>query len=265
IQEFVQQSMRSAQLKSMQAGENSILIERDPSKLFYIAVIHTGTVSEELRKAINYATRSIKEDFGDVLDKWDGNIAKFEGVETYLDQILSISHAAIPEGVRFEMEGITSIEPGKTYMFQGKDVTRTHNIFRGLVEDHGSGLLVSRVHPQRLHPSIPEAGAECIWLSKTPTKRGVSPSNTTMILHEITTFVKENPRSVACLDGLEYLLVHNPLDEVVAFVSELTDMAQVDDFTMMIHVDPYALDDATLAKLSRNMVPVADRTPTVGR
>ncbi len=265
IQEFVQQSMRSAQLKSMQAGENNILIERDPSKLFYIAVIHTGSVTEELRRAINYATRSIKEDFGEVLVKWDGNIAKFEGVERYLDQILAISHAAIPEGVRFEMEGITSIEPGKTYLFQGKDVTRTHNIFRGLVEDAGSGLLISRVHPQRLHPSVPEAGAECVWLSKTPTKRGVSPSNTTMILHEITSYVKEHERTVVCLDGLEYLLVHNPLDEVVAFVNELTDMAQVDDFTMMIHVDPYALDDATLAKLSRNMVPVSDRTPANNR
>jgi hypothetical protein len=265
IQEFVQQSMRSAQLKSMQAGENNILIERDPSRLFYIAVIHTGTVSEELRRAINYATRSIKEDFGDVLERWDGNIAKFDGVERYLDQILAISHAAIPEGVRFEMEGITSIEPGKTYLFHGKDVTRTHNIFRGLVEEHGSGLLISRVHPQRLHPSIPEAGAECIWLSKTPTKRGVSPSNTTMILHEVTTFVKDNERTVVCLDGLEYLLVHNPLDEVVGFVNELTDMVQVDDFVMMIHVDPYALDDATLAKLSRNMVPVSDRTPPNNR
>ncbi|MCK5251902.1 MAG: DUF835 domain-containing protein [Thermoplasmata archaeon] len=265
IQEFVQQSMRSAQLKSMQAGENSILIERDPSRLFYIAVIHTGTVSEELRKAINFATMSIKEDFAKTLAKWDGNIAKFDGVERYMEPILAISHASIPEGVRFEMEGITSIEPGKTYMFHGKDVTRTHNIFRGLVEDAGSGLLISRVHPQRLHPSIPEAGAECIWLSKTPTKRGVSPSNTTMILHEIVTYVKENKRTVVCLDGLEYLLVHNPLDEVVAFVSELTDMVQVDDFIMMIHVDPYALDDATLAKLSRNMVPVSDRTPSNGK
>jgi archaellum biogenesis ATPase FlaH len=85
-----------------------------------------------------------------------------------------------------------------------------------------------------------------------------------MILHEITNHAKEHKRSVACLDGLEYLLVHNPLDEVVAFVSELTDMAQVDDFIMMIHVDPYALDDATLAKLSRNMVPVTDRTPSNG-
>jgi hypothetical protein len=264
IQEFVQQSMKSAQLKSMQAGENNILIERDPSRLFYISVIHTGTVTAELRKAINYSTRSIKDDYGDVLQKWDGNIAKFDGVEDHLDKILSISHASIPDGVRFEMEGITSIEPGKTFLFQGKDVTRTHNIFRGLVEDQGSGLLVSRVHPQRLHPSIPEAGAECIWLSKTPTKRGVSPSNTTMILHEITNHAKEHKRSVACLDGLEYLLVHNPLDEVVAFVSELTDMAQVDDFIMMIHVDPYALDDATLAKLSRNMVPVTDRTPSNG-
>ena len=265
IQEFVQQSMRSAQLKSMQAGNDNILIERDPSKLFYIAVIHTGIVTEELRKAINFATRSIKEEYGHVLERWDGNVAKFEGVERYLDQVLAISHAAIPEGVRFEMEGITSIEPGKTYLFQGKDVTRTHNIFRGLVEDAGSGLLISRVHPQRLHPSVAEAGAECVWLSKTPTKRGVSPSNTTMILHEITTYVKEHERTVVCMDGLEYLLVHNPLDELVAFVNELTDMAQVDDFTMMIHVDPYALDDSTLAKLSRNMVPVSDRTPANGR
>jgi hypothetical protein len=51
----------------------------------------------------------------------------------------------------------------------------------------------------------------------------------------------------------------------VAFVSELTDMVQVDDFIMMIHVDPYALDDSTLAKLSRNMVPVSDRTPSNGK
>ena len=157
------------------------------------------------------------------------------------------------------MEGITSIQSGKTFIFHGKDVTRTHNIFRGLLEEQGSGLLISRVHPQRLHPSIPEAGAECVWLSKTPTKRGVSPSNTTMILHEITTFVREHKRTVVCLDGLEYLLVPNPLDEVVGFVEELQDMVQVDDFIMMIHVDPYALEDTTLARLSRNMIPVTDK------
>jgi hypothetical protein len=259
IQEFVQQSMRSAQLKSMQAGENNILIERDPDRLFYIAVIHTGTVSEELRKAINNTTRSIKDNYGDVLRKWNGNIALFDGVENCLNDILVISHAHIPEGVRFEMEGITSIEPGKTFLFQGKDVVRTHNIFRGLLEEQGSGLLISRVHPQRLHPSIPDAGAECVWLSKTPTKRGVSPSNTTMILHEITTFIREHKRTVVCLDGLEYLLVQNPLDEVVGFVEELQDMVQMDDFIMMIHVDPYSLDDSSLSRLSRNMVPVSDR------
>ncbi len=259
IQEFVQQSMRSAQLKSMQAGEHNILIERDPGKLFYIAVIHTGTVSEELRKAINSATRGIKENYGHVLKKWDGNIAKFDGVEKNLQEILVITHAHIPEGVRFEMEGITSIEPGKTFLFHGKDVTRTHNIFRDLVIEQGSGLLISRVHPQRLHPSVAEAGAECVWLSKTPTKRGVSPSNTTMILHEITTYVRDHKRTVVCLDGLEYLLVQNPLDEVVAFVEELQDMVQMDDFIMMVHVDPYALDEVTLAKLSRNMVPVSDQ------
>ncbi len=259
IQEFVQQSMRSAQLKSMQAGENNILIERDPDRLFYIAVIHTGTVSEELRRATNEATRGIRENFGTLLKKWDGNIAKFDGVERFLQDILIITHAHIPEGVRFEMEGINSIEPGKTFLFQGKDVTRTHNIFRSLVEDAGSGLLISRVHPQRLHPSVSEAGAECVWLSKTPTKRGVSPSNTTMILHEITTYVRDHEDTVVCLDGLEYLLVHNPEDEVVAFVNELHDMVQVDNFVMMVHVDPDALDDTTLARLSRNMVPVSDR------
>ena len=265
IQEFVQQSMRSAQLKSMQAGEHNILIERDPDRMFYIAVIHTGTVSEELRKAINNTTRSIKDNYGDVLKKWNGNIALFDGVENCLNKILVITHAHIPEGVRFEMEGITSIEPGKTFLFLGKDIMRTHNIFRGLLEEQGSGLLISRVHPQRLHPSIPEAGAECVWLSKTPTKRGVSPSNTTMILHEITTYVREHKRTVVCLDGLEYLLVQNPLDEVVGFVEELQDMVQLDDFIMMIHVDPYALEDTTLARLSRNMVPVTDRSKTDSR
>jgi hypothetical protein len=259
IQEFVQQSMRSAQLKSMQAGENNILIERDPDRLFYIAVIHTGTVSEELRTAVNSTTRAIREHFSHILERWDGNIAKFDGVERYLQEILVITHAHIPEGVRFEMEGITSIELGKMYLFQGKDVTRTHNIFRGLVEEQDSGLLISRVHPQRLHGSIEEAGADCVWLSKTPTKRGVSPSNTTMILHEITTFVRERERTVVCLDGLEYLLVHNPLDEVMAFVNELSDMVQLEDFIMMVHVDPDALDEATLAKLSRDMVPVVDQ------
>jgi hypothetical protein len=259
IQEFVQQSMRSAQLKSMQAGENNILIERDPDRLFYIAVIHTGTVSEELRRAVNEATCNIREHHGELLKKWDGNIALFDGVERYLQEILVITHAHIPEGVRFEMEGISSIEMGKVFLFQGKDVTRTHNIFRGILEDQGSGLLISRVHPQRLHASIPEAGAECVWLSKTPTKRGVSPSNTTMILHEITTYVREHDATAVCLDGLEYLLVHNPEDEVVAFINELHDMVQVDNFIMMVHVDPDALDEATLARLARDMVPVSDR------
>ena len=258
IQEFVQQSMRSAQLKSMQAGDSNILIERDRKRNFYIAVIHTGSVSDELRRAVNGATRAVQERFGKVLERWDGNLAKFDGVDELLQNILVITHAHIPEGVRFEMEGITSIEPGKTFLLQGKDVTRTHNIFRGLVEEHGSGLLISRVHPQRLHPGIAKAGAECVWLSKTPTKRGVSPSNTTMILHEISTYVRGHPGTVVCLDGLEYLTVHSPVEEVVKFLNELTDMAQVEGFIMMVHVDPSALDASTLSKLSRDMVRVSE-------
>jgi hypothetical protein len=258
IQEFVQQSMRSAQLKSMQAGDSNILIERDRKRNFYIAVIHTGSVSEGLRRAVNDATRAVHEKFGKLLERWDGNLAKFDGVEELLQDILVITHAHIPEGVRFEMEGITSIEPGKTFLLQGKDVMRTHNIFRSLVEEHGGGLLISRVHPQRLHPGIAKAGAECVWLSKTPTKRGVSPSNTTMILHEISTYVRDHSGTVVCLDGLEYLTVHSPVEEVVKFLNELTDMAQVDGFIMMVHVDPTSLDVATLSKLSRDMVRVSE-------
>ena len=258
IQEFIKQSMRSAQLKSMQAGDSNILIERDRKRNFYIAVIHTGSVSDELRRAVNKATRAVQERYGRTLERWDGNLAKFDGVEDLLQAILVITHAHIPEGVRFEMEGITSIEPGKTFLLQGKDVMRTHNIFRGLVEEHGSGLLISRVHPQRLHPGIAKAGAECVWLSKTPTKRGVSPSNTTMILSEISTYVRGHPGTVVCLDGLEYLTVHSPVEEVVKFLNELTDMAQVDGFIMMVHVDPTALDASTLSKLSRDMVRVSE-------
>ncbi len=258
IQEFVQQSMRSAQLKSMQAGEHNILIERDRKRNFYIAVIHTGSVSDELRVAVNLATRAVQERFARVLARWNGDLAKFDGVDELLKDILKISSARIPEGVRFEMEGITSIEPGKTFLLQGQDVTRTHNIFRALVEEHGHGLLISRVHPERLHDGIAKAGAECVWLSKTPTKRGVSPSNTTMILSEIATYAREHPRTVVCLDGLEYLTVHSPVDEVVKFLNELTDMVQVDNFVMMVHVDPGALDQATLARLSRDMVRVSE-------
>ena len=258
IQEFVQQSMRSAQLKSMQAGEHNILIERDRKRNFYIAVIHTGSVSDELRIAVNLATRAVQDRYARVLARWNGDLAKFDGVDELLRDILKISSARIPEGVRFEMEGITSIEPGKTFLLQGQDVMRTHNIFRALVEEHGHGLLISRVHPERLHDSIAKAGAECIWLSKTPTKRGVSPSNTTMILSEIATYARDHPGTVVCLDGLEYLTVHSPVDEVVKFLNELTDMVQVDGFVMMVHVDPGALDQAMLARLSRDMVRVSE-------
>jgi len=97
-----------------------------------------------------------------------------------------------------------------------------------------------------------------VWLSKTPTKRGVSPSNTTMILHEISTYVRDHSGTVVCLDGLEYLTVHSPVEEVVKFLNELTDMAQVDGFIMMVHVDPTSLDVATLSKLSRDMVRVSE-------
>jgi hypothetical protein len=259
IQEFVQQSMRSAQLKSMTAGENNILIERDRKRNFYIAVIHTGMVSDELRRAVNKSTRAIQDRFADVLEHWDGNIAKFDGAEEILNDILIISHAHIPEGVRFEMEGITSIEPGKSFLFQGKDVAKTHRIFKDLVVEHRSGMVISRVHPQRMDPGIAEAGAESVWLSRTPTKRGVSPSNTTVILHEITTYVRANKDTVVCLDGLEYLTVHNPIEEVQKFVNELTDMVQVENFILMVHVDPDALEESTMSKLSRDMVPVSTR------
>ena len=92
VKDFVKDSFSSreeGELDELQYGRLRILLEY--SRKVYLAVVVAGQESNEFRPGMKKALRTINRKFGNVLVTWDGNPAKLDGVERYLDELASLS------------------------------------------------------------------------------------------------------------------------------------------------------------------------------
>jgi len=81
IQEFVKdsfQQFKTSELKSLDFGENKILIERGHH--VYLAVVQSGIPFVAIQGRMKDVISKIENDFGSKLEKWDGAVASLPGI-----------------------------------------------------------------------------------------------------------------------------------------------------------------------------------------
>ncbi|UCG68679.1 MAG: hypothetical protein JSV09_12865 [Thermoplasmata archaeon] len=92
VQQFIQDAFSGKtdddvwELDEMAFGDNKILIER--SQNLYLAVIFGGN-GEALRNRIKKLLSDIDDEFGDVLDDWEGDVSQLMGVETMIAGLIT--------------------------------------------------------------------------------------------------------------------------------------------------------------------------------
>jgi len=97
INDFVKDSFQTeGNLGAIDYGENKIILERG-DKTVLAAVVY-GEATRDLRSKMGSAVREIEEEYGEIIESWDGDIDKLSGTEDTLGSIIGIT-----EGVTRDM------------------------------------------------------------------------------------------------------------------------------------------------------------------
>ena len=144
------------------------------------------------------------------------------------------------------------IRPGYTYVIQEQKPKKTFTHFWKKMEDGHKGLLITRQHPDHVDRKFGPADLKVLWLSTTLGKTYVDPHNLGSLTNMITRFIENGEKTVIMLDGIEYLLVNNDFTRLLKFIEYLNELVMDKKSTLLISIDPRALDEKELALLERN-------------
>jgi len=89
VQEFVREAFQYGEhreLHKLDFGEYRILIER--GKYVYLAVVYSGEESPQIRKKVRTVIERIEDQFGRVLEKWDGDMEEVIGARDLIRDTL---------------------------------------------------------------------------------------------------------------------------------------------------------------------------------
>lgn len=140
---------------------------------------------------------------------------------------------------------------GKCLLIEGKKSDLAYLMLLDRLEAGKRGLLITRLHPDRLREDYGLAKVPMIWLATQPGPDRIDPTSLSILQHTIVDFLQKGPPSVILLDGLEYLMSENPSDKVLRIIYALRDTVTISNSQLLVPLDPEVLDIKDLAKLER--------------
>ena len=89
VQEFVREAFQYGEhreLHQLDFGEYRILIER--GKYVYLAIVYSGQESPQIRKKVRAVIDRIEDQFGSILERWDGDMEEVIGARDLIRDTL---------------------------------------------------------------------------------------------------------------------------------------------------------------------------------
>jgi len=107
IQDFISQSFTSSAggaLKEVKHGALDLIMEHAPNA--YLALVVSGPRPLGIHEQMKRVLDKVQAAYGPVMDKWDGVVNRFKGVEDYLRELVTVRKYGIEQitGVREEIE-----------------------------------------------------------------------------------------------------------------------------------------------------------------
>jgi len=87
IKIFIEDSLQSDnQLECINYGGFKILIEN--SQEFFVVLIGTGVISDSVKGNMKWLVERIKQDYGDAISYWKGDVSEVEAIDGVLDTFI---------------------------------------------------------------------------------------------------------------------------------------------------------------------------------
>ena len=152
------------------------------------------------------------------------------------------------------MEG--EVEAGTCYLLRTAESAKLFELYNRLRKGGafaGGGLVVSRMHPERIKQRHQTGDGEFVWLT-TNSVDGVvcaAPTAISLVHMKIVDFLKRVPNGVIALDGAEYLITNNTFDTFLRFVHSVHDRVMITLGVLLLALDPHAVQERELHLLAK--------------
>ncbi|MEW5759323.1 MAG: DUF835 domain-containing protein [Candidatus Thermoplasmatota archaeon] len=142
---------------------------------------------------------------------------------------------------------------GSSYLIEEEKAEHAFEIFTDYVHHDVPGLCITRQHIDVIREKYELVKTPILWLSKTPGKNHLSPTDLGMLRETIIEYFKESGESIVLLDGLEYLIIHNSFGTLLRYLDDINEAVMLSASRLLLPVDTRALELRELALLERNM------------
>lgn len=140
--------------------------------------------------------------------------------------------------------------PAGAYIFTNPDISNVLNLVGG------KKVIALTRNPEPFE----KRGLSYIWLSKVPGENAIDPLRLPAILHKLIESADKD--TAVIIDGIEYLVLENGFNSVVKFLTTLKDNLLLKEATLIVLVEPEALEPSQLAILRREF---SELTPETGK
>jgi hypothetical protein len=149
------------------------------------------------------------------------------------------------------------IEGGSCYLVRTHDPAHLFEAFNGLRNSDDfatAGLVISRVHPEKVQQRYGTGKGEYVWLTTNSVDDVVcaSPTAISLVHMKAVDFLKRFPNGVVALDGAEYLITNNTFETFLRFVHSLHDRLMLTKGVLLIALDPHSVTPRELHLIARD-------------
>jgi len=149
--------------------------------------------------------------------------------------------------------------PGNVYLVEERRPISTYTLFDQAVSSGYAGMVVTRDFPKKLFEEQDLGNCKVVWLTNLVGEGRINPTAIGILMGQIRNFIEANPKSVAVIDGIEYLISLNTYDRMLQFMHQLRDVVVTHDSIMLVPLDPRTLTPREVALLERSMEPIIPR------
>ncbi|MGD1060311.1 MAG: DUF835 domain-containing protein [Methanomassiliicoccales archaeon] len=120
-------------------------------------------------------------------------------------------------------------------------------VYSSILKSGRQGVCISRLHPEYVEQKYDLPRARSFWLSSCKGKDVLSPKMLGSVSKAIVNSLSEN--SLVFLDGLEYVLLYNDMNKVLAFLKEVEVALAKCNAEMLVSIDPLTFEPRELDRI----------------
>ncbi len=119
------------------------------------------------------------------------------------------------------------------------------------------GVCITRLHPEYVVEKYGLKNSRFHWLSGVKQQGTLSPKNVSALVKQVRGEIKDGHRKFF-LDGLEYLLLWNDMNGIVASLKEIEKDLEKTEGSLIVSIDPLTFEEKDLQKLKESFPEMAE-------